>query len=94
MSTTTSTVRSRHDHPPILEQRPERRVTPAASATRRIAPLDRIALHLGIALIKWGRRPLAVETRERRASRVEQQLARLARERAAERSLRLNVPLR
>jgi hypothetical protein len=55
---------------------------------------DRLALHLGVALIKWGRRPLKADSRERRANRIEQQLARLERERQAERRLRLTVPLR
>lgn len=86
MNATLSTVASRHDHPPELE--------PAVVFVRRVSFLDRLALHLGIALIKWGRRPLTRDTRERRANRVEQQLARLERERLAERSLRLNAPVR
>ena len=61
---------------------------------RRVGALDRLALHVGIALIKWGRRPGSIESRERRATRVEQQLARLERERAHERQLHLTVPLR
>jgi hypothetical protein len=87
MNTTLSTIHGRHDHPPHLERASE-------TVVRHVGFLDRFALHLGIALIKWGRRPRAVESRERRATRVEQQLARLARERHAERSLRLTVPLR
>lgn len=77
----------RPTHPPIVEEQTER---PA----RRVGLVDRVALHVGIALIKWGRRPLPLESRERRANRVEQQLARLARERQAERSLRLLTPVR
>ncbi|MGX5681112.1 hypothetical protein [Schumannella luteola] len=77
----------RPTHPPIVEEQPTRPV-------RRVGLLDRIALHVGIALIKWGRRPLPLESRERRANRVEQQLARLARERQAERSMRLLTPAR
>lgn len=88
MNSTLSTVRGRHDHPPIeqSEARPHQ--------ARRVALLDRIALHAGIALIKWGRRPLSIESRERRANRIEQQLARIERERLAERSLRLSTPIR
>lgn len=88
MNTALSTVRGRHDHPPIQihDQQPH--------LVRRVTLIDRIALHAGIALIKWGRRPLIAPSRERRANRIEQQLARLERERAAERSLRLSVPLR
>ncbi|MBK4346235.1 hypothetical protein [Lacisediminihabitans changchengi] len=52
---------------------------------RRVGLLDRAALHLGVALVTWSRRPLELETRERRANRAEQHLARLAREREAER---------
>jgi hypothetical protein len=79
MNTTLSPVRVHGDHPPHepLEYQP-----------RRVGTLDRLALHVGVALITWGRRPHG-ESRERRANRVEQQLARLERERAAERALRL-----
>jgi hypothetical protein len=79
---TMSTTFGRHGHPP---QQPVR-------LARRVSLLDRAALHLGVALIAWGRRPLKVESRERRATRVEQHIARQVRERAAERWLRLNVP--
>ena len=85
MNATLST--RRHEHPPQLAHETQ-------SAARRVGPVDRLALHVGVALIKWGRRPLSIESRERRANRVEQQLATLARERAAERRLRLGVPLR
>lgn len=81
MNTTLSTTFGRHGHPP----QPVR-------LSRRVSLLDRAALHLGVALIAWGRRPLAVESRERRATRVEQHVARQGRERAAERWFRLNVP--
>jgi hypothetical protein len=87
MNTTLSTTPGRHDHPPHV-------VASQAREARRVGLLDQVALHVGIALIKWGRRPYSIESRERRANRVEQQLARLARERAADRSLRLSLPLR
>ena len=88
MNTTLSTTPGRHDHPPeqSFDYQPRDR--------RRVNLLDRVALHLGVALIKWGRRPRAVESRERHASRVEQHLARLARQRAAERTARLLLPPR
>lgn len=85
MNTTLTTTPGRHDHPPSIEQ---------ARPIRRVGIIDRLALHAGIALIKWGRRPGAIESRERRATRVEQQLARLERERVNERSARLLLPLR
>ena len=83
MSTTLSTARGRHDHPPqpSFEHQPQ--------DVRRVNLLDRLALHLGVALIKWGRRPRPVESRERRASRVEHHLARLERERVIERNMLL-----
>jgi len=88
MNTILSTASRRHDHPP----------SPAsgypATPPRRVGRVDRLALHLGVALIKWGRRPGPFESRERRASRYEQHIARLARERAAERALWLILPRR
>ena len=85
MNSSLTTVRSRHDHPPIQTQ---------SHPVRRVGTLDRIALHLGVALIKWGRRPQVVESRERRANRYEQQLARLERERHYERNAGLTLPPR
>jgi hypothetical protein len=86
MNTVMTTERSRHEHPP---QRVE---VHHHHEVRRVGLLDRVALHLGVALVKWGRRPLLVETRERRANRVERRLAVLERELAAERMRYLNVP--
>jgi len=86
MNSTLSTAPGRHDHPP--------QPTAPVRQQRRVGLVDRMALHLGVALITWSRRPRAVESRERRANRIEQELARLARERAAERELRLTVPMR
>lgn len=40
-------------------------------AVRRVGIVDRAALHLGVALIKWGRRPGATPARERRVNRAE-----------------------
>jgi hypothetical protein len=88
MNTTLSTAPGRHDHPPHESEQYK------PNLARRVGPLDRVALHLGVALIKWGRRPKPVESRERRANRVEQELARLARESSAERSIRLSTPVR
>jgi hypothetical protein len=91
VSTTMSTTQSRHDHPPHSAAN-----TPVAKALpkRHVGLVDRMALHLGVALITWSRRPRDYETRERRANRVEQQLARAAREREAERSYRLSLSQR
>ncbi|MCU1471891.1 MAG: hypothetical protein JWQ39_3040 [Glaciihabitans sp.] len=88
MNTTLSTAPGRHDHPPHESEQYQ------PNLPRRVSPLDRLALHVGVALIKWGRRPKPVESRERRANRVELELARLARESSTERSIRLSTPVR
>jgi hypothetical protein len=82
---TVSTTPGRHDHPPqpAYVHRPH--------PMRRVSLLDRAALHLGVALVKWSRRPYLDESRARRAREAEQYFARLDRERAAERLLHLNV---
>jgi hypothetical protein len=62
VQTHTTTLPGRHDHPPQTPQ-------VVARPVRRVGLLDRAALHLGVALIKWGRRPV------RTVSRDEAQLA-------------------
>ncbi|CAN5273346.1 hypothetical protein BH11ACT4_BH11ACT4_19640 [soil metagenome] len=88
MNATLSTAAGRHDHPP---QPP---TSHPVYQARRVGLVDRLALHLGIALVKWGRRPYPVESREQRANRIELQLDRLERARIAERTLRLLLPPR
>jgi hypothetical protein len=61
---------------------------------RRVKFLDRLALHLGLALIKWGRRSQDLPSRERIANRVEQALARESRIQVDERTARLLLPVR
>ncbi len=85
-STRTTQETRLHEHPP------QPVVNLHNTVVRRVGLLDRIALHVGVALISWGRRPLTIESRERRANRGEQHLARLERERAAERMRYLNAP--
>lgn len=98
MNTTLSTVDRRHEHPPeqVVAHAPvaSRVASHQPSTSIRVGFVDQVALHVGVALIKWGRRPASVESRERRANRVEQQLACLARERAVERNVRLTSPVR
>lgn len=60
----------------------------------RVSLLDRLALRLGLALVQWSRRSRVAVRHERRATRVEQQLAADRRERSNERALRLLVPPR
>jgi len=89
MNTTLTTDRRHDDHPPT-------RATPIApertgAPRNRVGIIDRAALHLGIALIKWGRRPAHHAARhERRVNRAElallhhaQQVARRELERQA-----------
>jgi hypothetical protein len=53
-------------------RRPESTVQPQhPQPVRRVGIVDRAALHVGVALIKWGRRPGTTPARERRANRVE-----------------------
>ncbi len=60
MKSTLSTTPGRHDHPP--QPRPEHAPERPQPRQRRVGPIDRLALHVGVALIKWGRRPGAVLT--------------------------------
>jgi hypothetical protein len=68
----TLTTPSRHAE----QLHPEQRTQPA----RRVGMIDRAALHLGVALIKWGRRPRVQPGRERRANGLERALAHNARD--------------
>jgi hypothetical protein len=66
MSTTMATE-TRHENTvhPVHPQHPHH--------VRRVSIVDRAALHLGVALIKWGRRP-GTPAHERRANRVDRAL--------------------
>ncbi|WP_165068967.1 hypothetical protein [Marisediminicola senii] len=59
MNTELARAPERTDHPPQPDRRP---------AERRTGPLDRAALHLGVALIRWGRRPTRRELQRRHAA--------------------------
>ena len=65
MNTTVTTDRRLR---PSVEQ--EQRAQPV----RRVGLIDRAALHLGVALIKWGRRPSSAPQHERRANLLERAL--------------------
>lgn len=88
MNTVLTTAPGRHDHPP------QPSLEPAQRPVRRVGLFDRLALHVGLALITWSRRPHTIESRERRATRVEQQLAQLERERLSARLALLSLPPR
>jgi hypothetical protein len=88
MNATLTTAAGRHDHPP--EPPAELREQP-----RRVGTLDRLALHLGLALIKWGRRrSRPTESREELVRRFQERQACAERERGYERTRLLMFPLR
>jgi len=53
MNATLAAPKDRHDHPP----EPSLVDEPRPTAARRVGVIDRLALHLGVALITWSRRP-------------------------------------
>lgn len=68
---TTLTTERRHEAHPSTESLATTSA-PAGTHANRVGILDRAALHLGVALIKWGRRPAHHAARsERRANRTE-----------------------
>lgn len=88
------TTLGRHEHPPQPSSDSRLR------STRRVRLLDRLALHVGVALIKWGRRPLTVarprthEPLDWRATQAEQQQVRLECERAVQLAMQFSLRLR
>ena len=69
---TTLTNETRHDPNVHLERSAPEQHRPQPA--RRVGLVDRAALHLGVALIKWGRRPVASPQYERRANVLERAL--------------------
>ena len=63
---TTLTSETRHD-PSVHREQP-------MAPVRRVGLVDRAALHVGVALIKWGRRPGPAPRYERRANLLERAL--------------------
>ena len=59
MNTQLAPVPGSHDHPPQSVR------SPATHPVRRVGLVDRAAMHLGVALIRWGRRPVRGRRRER-----------------------------
>jgi hypothetical protein len=77
-----------HAHPPSRA---------GSSAVRRVRLADRVALHLGLALITWSRRPRTVAlepTRDELRARYARAVERADREWRAERAVRLGLPRR
>jgi hypothetical protein len=77
-----------HTHPPSRAR---------SSTVRTVGLADRVALHLGLALITWSRRPRTVAQRPSRdylrALRA-RSIERADRERQTERAVRLGLPTR
>jgi hypothetical protein len=77
------------------QERPARaRSTSTNVPARRVSLVDRVALHLGIALVQWSRRSSVAVHHERRATRVRQELDREQRERLRQRQLLMLLPPR
>ncbi|CAN5301013.1 hypothetical protein BH09ACT1_BH09ACT1_18900 [soil metagenome] len=73
------------------QQHPPQQVQHQLHVVRRLTWLDRAALHLGVALIRWGRRPAARDDRDHHAAELAYRAARRERERAMERMLLLHA---
>ena len=71
MSTHSVTETVHHDHPPQPSHSTETESghTSALHRIRPLSALDRAALHLGVALIRWGRRPVTRTERTKRPRR-------------------------
>ena len=83
-----NTTTTRPSHPqPVRPSHPRSRTVPA----RRISPIDRIALHVGVALVQWSRRSTVAVQHDRRATRVRQELASEQRERQMQRTMLLTL---
>jgi hypothetical protein len=78
----TMTAERRHDHPPDTH----------ADPLRPLSPIDRAALHVGLALIRWGRRSGPRPEAERRANRLERAIALQERNRLAQQSQQSLLP--
>ena len=61
---------------------------------RRVGLLDRLALHVGVALVAWSRRPRLLATHGVRADQLRVHRDTFVREREAERMLYLGTPWR
>jgi len=85
MNTQLVTETGRHQHPPhevhetgASETETQSTVTQTTETQflRHVGPLDRLALHLGVALIRWGRRPIKADVSKRLAFNLETDAAR------------------
>ncbi|EAR23879.1 hypothetical protein A20C1_05462 [marine actinobacterium PHSC20C1] len=72
MNSTLTTHKDRRNHPP----EPPSEYENTQRVVRRVGIADRVALHLGVALITWSRRPRTARLRATAAARAQQQLTR------------------
>jgi hypothetical protein len=94
VNTKSTVTPGRLDHPPqpvATGTRPGT-TTSVPHVVRRVGVLDRAALHLGVALIKWGRRPVRTDLREELALNAETHRARLEAERERDYYKAVNLP--
>lgn len=88
-----TTMTTRPSHP--QHERSSRSSTTSSNVpARRVTLVDRVALHLGIALVQWSRRSSVAVHHDRRAARVRQELDREQRERLLQRQLLMLLPPR
>ena len=83
MNTTLSTRVDEQNHHHQQHQSPQA-VPLASRAVRRVGLADRVALHVGLALVTWSRRPLLLAEEpswNERHSKREHELAKVQRER-------------
>jgi len=85
MNTQLAPVPGRHDHPPQPVRSAE------AHPLRRVGLVDRAAMHLGVALIHWGRRPVRARRRSRPTLAPETLQARRELDRVRDEYLALNL---
>lgn len=89
---------TRPSHPqqerPSLPSSTDTRTISSNVPARRVSLVDRVALHLGIALVQWSRRSSVAVHHDRRATRVRQELDREQRERLRQRQLLMLLPPR
>ena len=74
MNTQLVTETGHHQHPP--HQHNQHNQAPESQLVRHVGPLDRLALHIGVALIRWGRRPIKADVSKRLAFNLETDAAR------------------
>ena len=71
-----ATLTNETRHEPSVHREQHAHTQNPSQPVRRVGLVDRAALHLGVALIKWGRRSAVTSEYERRANRLERALAR------------------